>query len=206
LIVCSVNELGVFRRNAWLLHRLNFTVTAGECWLITGQNGSGKTTLLRTLAGLCLPDTGHVVYSHQTHNPLSLLYIGSPPAKIPELSVIENCRFQALLRWGKQPDAAGLVKALRYWGIDDLAEERLENLSQGQQQRVSLALLLLGPATLWLLDEPSTGLDAAGTETLWALCRQHQARGGSILMATHQAPINSIKGSRAIQLGVHGDG
>jgi heme exporter protein A len=205
-LACAVNQVGVFRRKTWLVYQLSFTVASGECWLLTGQNGSGKTTLLRILAGLNIPDVGDV--THYCSNDLnchsseaSLLYIASPPAKIPELSVIENLRFHALLRWGKHPVPAVIHQALIYWKIDHLATQSLENLSQGQQQRVALALLLLGPAKLWLLDEPTTALDAASVDTFWVICRKHQAKGGSIMMATHQAPSNRMPGLRRIQLG-----
>ena len=197
LAVCTANNIGIFRREAWLLYQLSFMVSAGECWLLTGQNGSGKTTLLRILAGLCMPDEGSVTHDN---NESPLLYLASPPSKIPELSVIENCRFHALLHWGKCPIASVIHNALSYWEVDCLAAQALASLSQGQQQRVALALLSLGPARLWLLDEPTTGLDAAGIGAFWALCKRYQAQGGSVVVATHQEPKHKMSGLRRIQL------
>jgi heme exporter protein A len=194
-----VNELSFFRRDTWLVLKLSLTVSSGECWLLTGPNGSGKTTFLRILTGLSVPDEGNVTYP--SGDP-SFLYIASPPAKIPELSVLDNLRFQALMHWGTYPDKSLLIQSLACWDIESLIEQPLSSLSQGQQQRVALSLLLLGPANIWLLDEPTIGLDAAGITSFWALCRQHQARGGSLIVATHQEPDPPMAGLRRLQLGV----
>lgn len=158
--------------------------------------------MLRVLAGLCIPDEGDVIYPNNADDEPHLLYLASPPAKIPELSVFENCQFQALLHGGQNPASSMINHALMYWGVEHLADQPLSNLSQGQQQRVALAALLLGKAKLWLLDEPVTALDSVGTEAFWALCRQHQKQGGSIVMATHQEPKGDVTGIRRIQLEV----
>ena len=150
------------------------------------------------MASLSLPDTGTITDTY----PEPCLYLPIPGVKIPELSVAENLRYQTLLRWGESPTPALLKDTLNYWGISALADQPLGNLSQGQQQRVSLSLLLLGPGQLWLLDEPTTALDAGGTQTFWALCRQHQAQGGSLVIATHHEPEYSMQNIRRIQLGL----
>ncbi|MEY3183070.1 MAG: cytochrome c biosis ATP-binding export protein CcmA [Pseudomonadota bacterium] len=201
-IVCNINDLGIFRGGSWLIYQFSCTIAEGECWLLTGTNGSGKTSLLRVIGGLCLPDKGNIVYTRNKSDNPFLMYLASPPPKILELSVIDNIRYQALLRMGKQFSDATLHKALAYWEMRDLANQPVFQLSQGQQQCVALTLLLLESPRLWLLDEPTTALDATRGDMFWALCREHQQKGGSLMIATHQMPTVEMYNMKYMQLGI----
>jgi heme exporter protein A len=164
---------------------LDFQAEAGELLAVTGPNGSGKTSLLRLIAGLLIPAEGAITLvggeaeltlAEQAH------YLGHRDALKPALSVMENLAF-----WrdflGGEVFAAG--QSLEAVGLDHAAHLPAAYLSAGQRRRLSLARLLAVKRPLWLLDEPTAALDAAGQELFTGLMRDHLARGGLIVAATH---------------------
>ncbi len=166
---------------------LDFQATGGEALAVTGRNGSGKTSLLRLIAGLLVPAAGSIVLEggeaeltppEQTH------YLGHRDALKPALSVAENLGFWRDFLGGELADPS---EALRRVGIDHAAQLPAAFLSAGQRRRLSLARLLTVRRPVWLLDEPTTALDAAGQEMFAGLMRDHLARGGLIVAATHAA-------------------
>ena len=164
---------------------LDFEVASGETLAVTGQNGSGKTSLLRLVAGLLMPTEGAITLeggeaeltlAEQAH------YLGHRDALKPALSVEENLSFWRNFLGGEAAEAAGYLKAV---GIDHAAHLPAAYLSAGQRRRLSLARLLAVRRPVWLLDEPTAALDAAGQELFSGLMREHLARGGLIVAATH---------------------
>jgi heme exporter protein A len=164
---------------------LDFGAEAGELLAVTGANGSGKTSLLRLIAGLLVPAEGAIVLAsgeaeltlaEQAH------YLGHRDALKPALSVMENLAFWRDFLGGEVSDAG---KSLEAVGLDHAAHLPAAYLSAGQRRRLSLARLLAVRRPLWLLDEPTAALDAAGQELFAGLMRDHLARGGLIVAATH---------------------
>lgn len=164
---------------------LDFEVAAGETLAVTGHNGSGKTSLLRLVAGLLMPTEGTIALeggkaeltlAEQAH------YLGHRDALKPALSVEENLSFWQNFLGGETSDADESLKAV---GIDHAAHLPAAYLSAGQRRRLSLARLLAVRRPVWLLDEPTAALDAAGQELFSGLMREHLARGGLIVAATH---------------------
>lgn len=164
---------------------LDFEVGSGEVLAVTGQNGSGKTSLLRLVAGLLMPTEGTIALeggeaeltlAEQAH------YLGHRDALKPALSVEENLSFWQNFLGGEAAEAAACLKAV---GIDHAAHLPAAYLSAGQRRRLSLARLLAVRRPVWLLDEPTAALDAAGQELFTGLMREHLARGGLIVAATH---------------------
>ena len=164
---------------------LSFKVESGEAVLLTGANGSGKSTLLRLLAGLLAPAEGKLLwqgadaFADRAAHAGRLRYLSHADALKPALTARENLGFFARL-WGGDAGAA-----LDELGLAPLAELPARVLSSGQKRRLALARLALAPAALWLLDEPTVGLDAASVERLGALLARHRAAGGMVLAATH---------------------
>jgi heme exporter protein A len=164
---------------------LDFEVGAGEALAVIGHNGSGKTSLLRLVAGLLMPTEGTIALedgeaeltlAEQAH------YLGHRDALKPALSVEENLSFWRNFLGGEAFDSGESLKAV---GIDHAAHLPAAYLSAGQRRRLSLARLLAVRRPVWLLDEPTAALDAAGQALFSGLMRDHLARGGLILAATH---------------------
>jgi heme exporter protein A len=164
---------------------LDFEVASGEALAVTGHNGSGKTSLLRLVAGLLMPTEGTIALeggeaeltlAEQAH------YLGHRDALKPALSVEENLSFWRNFLGGETAEADASLKAV---GIDHAAHLPAAYLSAGQRRRLSLARLLAVRRPVWLLDEPTAALDAAGQKLFSGLMREHLARGGLILAATH---------------------
>jgi heme exporter protein A len=164
---------------------LDFEVGSSEVLAVTGQNGSGKTSLLRLIAGLLMPTEGTIALEGggaELTLPEQAHYLGHRDALKPALSVTENLSFWQNFLGGETSNADVSLKAV---GIDHAAHLPAAYLSAGQRRRLSLARLLAVRRPLWLLDEPTAALDATGQELFSGLMRDHLARGGLIVAATH---------------------
>lgn len=189
----EAQKLAARRGLARLFAGLTFRVDAGEALVVTGANGTGKTTLLRMLAGLSAPAEGEIRWNGRPTAPFdpalrsALAFAGHLPSLKDELTAEENLASLVALAGEKVP-----AEAIR-GALDDVALSRQRALparvlSQGQRRRIGLARLALLPRPLWILDEPVTALDAAGTELLARLVAGHLAKGGLAVAATH-APL-----------------
>jgi heme exporter protein A len=193
----TADGVAVFRGERLVFRDLSFTVQNGGALVLAGPNGSGKSTLLRLLAGLVRPAAGHVLwdgaeaFSDLAAHGRRVAYIGHQDAVKPGLTVTENVRFAAAVS-GRSIDLA--LSAL---GLETLADLPARMLSAGQQRRLALSRLVLSAAQLWLLDEPTVGLDAASIERLGSLLATHRAGGGMVIAATHVSlPLPGAAGLR----------
>ncbi len=173
----EARDISAIRGERLVLRGLSFIVPPGGALLLLGANGSGKSTLLRVLAGLKRPDAGSVLWMGETEAPVA--YLGHQDAVKPGLTALENLRFAAQTGRGTMLDALAALDLLA------LADLPARLLSAGQKRRLALARLVLSPAPVWLLDEPTLGLDAAAVERLGGLLAAHRAGGGVVVTATH---------------------
>jgi heme exporter protein A len=167
---------------------LDFEAASGEVLAVTGANGSGKTSLLRLIAGLLFPAGGAIALDGgeaELTLPEQAHYLGHRDALKPALSVLENLAFWRDFLGGDVFEAG---ESLASVGLGHAAHLPAAYLSAGQKRRLSLARLLTVRRPVWLLDEPTAALDAAGQDLLGGLMRNHLARGGMIVAATH-APL-----------------
>jgi heme exporter protein A len=177
--------LAAFRGEVLVFRDLSFTVSAGGALLLAGPNGAGKSSLLRLLAGLLPPAAGQLLWRGEDAlaDPVAhasrIAFLGHRDAVKPGLTVMENLRFAGRIA-GFDPAAALAAMAL-----DDLAALPARMLSAGQTRRLALARVVLSPAPLWLLDEPTLGLDTASVERLGGLLKTHLGHGGVVVAATH---------------------
>jgi heme exporter protein A len=164
---------------------LDFDAASGEALAVTGPNGSGKTSLLRLIAGLLILSDGAIAIeggdaeltlAEQAH------YLGHRDALKPALSVVENLDFWRDFLGGTASDTRS---ALELVGLDHATHLPAAYLSAGQRRRLSLARLLAVQRPIWLLDEPTAALDATGQAMFASLMRDHLARDGLIIAATH---------------------
>ena len=168
----TATAIAAFRGERLVLRDVSLAVPAGGALLLTGPNGSGKSTLLRILAGLRRPDAGSIEW------PGPVAYLGHLDAIKPGLTAAENLSFAAA-RGGSLPDALAAMD------LTPLADTPARLLSAGQKRRLALARLMLAPAPVWLLDEPTLGLDAASVARLGIVLAAHRAGGGMVVAATH---------------------
>ena len=172
---------------------LNFALAPGGLLVLTGPNGSGKSSLLRVMAGLLRPARGALYWDgapigdDPEAQAARLHYLGHLDAVKPVLTAAENLAFWAGLHGGA---AAEVGRALAAFDLTALAEVPGGMLSAGQKRRVALARLLVAPAEIWLLDEPTVGLDTASLARLSAALAKHRGTGGRVVAATH-APIEA---------------
>jgi heme exporter protein A len=191
----QLNALAGRRGTRLLFRGVNLALGAVECVWLRGRNGSGKTSLLRLAAGLGRPALGEVVRAGGTP-----VLLGHTNALKDELTVAESLHFLLGVQ-GLPQDAATLDVALDRFGLATRRHQRIGQLSQGQRRRVALARLAASRTRpLWLLDEPHDGLDADGAQVLDALLAEHLRSGGSVLMASHQAPSSP---GRVLDLDAH---
>jgi len=177
-----------------LFENLNLCVKPGELWQVQGPNGAGKSSFLRIVAGLLPAQAGEVRFAgeliqHGRSNYHSnLLFIGHKAAVKAELTAIENLEFYAAIQG--QPLTAPPYELLERVGLVGLEDIPAQRLSAGQQRRIALARLWLSNANLWILDEPFTSLDVAGIAMLHERFAWQLARGGAVILTSHQALDN----------------
>ncbi len=170
------------------LREVDLALEPGERVAVLGANGAGKSTLLRVLATLVRPSSGSLrlfgfdPWRRGDAARASLGFLGHQTWLYGELSAEENLRFYAEMY--RLDDPAGTVRSwLGRVGLWDRRTARAAELSRGQQQRLGLARALLHEPRLLLLDEPDTGLDAAGLELLADLVTGGGSR--SVVFSSH---------------------
>lgn len=197
-----IQNLSHERNNQLLFSEIKFTLAAGELLQVRGTNGSGKSTLLRILAGYIEPLAGKILWNetsifdytefYQEH----INYIGHHNGIKPLLTVYENLKLCAAL--ANESESTEIKKIIETIGLSQLTNTPALQLSAGQQRRLALGRLLLYPTSLWILDEPTTSLDAQGQDLLTELLKQHLKNGGMSIVATHHdLPLTT----RLIELG-----
>ncbi len=197
------SHLSCLRGERLVFVGLTFRLAAGEALVLTGPNASGKSSLLRMMALLLRPwrgglswDGAPVADDPDAHR-ARLRYVGHLDAIKPMLTAEENLGFWAALHGHARPERQAR-QALDRFGLERLAAVPARYFSAGQKHRLNLARLLLAPAPLWLLDEPTVGLDHAAIARLEEALTEHRAGGGMVVAATHtDLPL---PGNRALPL------
>jgi heme exporter protein A len=195
----SAGDLACVRSGRNIFSGLNFFLDAGTALLVSGNNGAGKSSLLRMIAGLVRVARGRIELrggepelsvAEQSH------LLGHQDPIKPALSVAENLQF-----WTAYLGKGGLspASAMAAVALDDIADLPAAYLSAGQRRRLSIARLLAVQRPIWLLDEPTSSLDAAGQARLAEFMRAHLSSGGLIIAATH-GPIG-LEGAQQLRLG-----
>jgi ABC-type multidrug transport system ATPase subunit len=174
----------------------------GELVSLRGPNGSGKTTLLRLAAGLAEPTKGRITIDGFIAGSLGarrlVSFVPDGPIFYSDISVGEHIEFVCGLH-GVDPRSQEVAQTTAELGVTPLREHLPSRLSKGQQQRCFIALALVRPFSVLLLDEPFTGLDREGKLTLSTLIDSNRAQGKLIVAATHD-PDLLLEVDRAIVL------
>lgn len=182
------HDLACRRGGRVVFEGLDFALQPGQALVLVGPNGSGKSSLLRLMAGLLPPFLGELRWQGapvgadaEAHRG-RLAYLGHLDAVKPALGVAENLRFWIDLAGG---DAQALKAALDRFNLAELAQMPARYLSAGQRRRLALARVVAVPKALWLLDEPSTGLDQRSVAALEQAIADHRRSGGIVVASTH---------------------
>jgi energy-coupling factor transport system ATP-binding protein len=178
-----------------VLHDASLAVAQGDVVALLGRNGAGKTTLLRALARLVDPLAGRV------EGPGSVAYVPQNPNSLLFLPTVEREVAETLRLLGRRDREHDVERWLAALGLTAVAQRHPRSLSGGERQRVAIAAVAVGGADLLLLDEPTRGMDAPSRVALERAVREHTARGGGVVLATHDVELAARCATRAVVLG-----
>ncbi len=184
-----LEQVHIWRGDRHVLKGVSLTLGPRQLLHVAGPNGTGKTTLLRVACGLLRPESGQVAWlgkpisSIRLDYQAALAYASHEPALKADLTALENLRYTVGLK--RRVTTQELRADLGRTGVAECADLPARVLSAGQRRRVAMARVLAMKAPLWLLDEPFTNLDAAGTRLMAALLQSQVAGGGSALVVAH---------------------
>lgn len=185
----DVQNLSFSRDDQLIIQDKHITLRAGEIIYLSGPNGSGKSTLLKLLANLLQPDSGWIRWSQA----YLFAYLGHKVSVKQFASPIENILYAA--NGYQQSCTPMLAKAfldkLQFGESLHAVEQRhTASFSFGQQRKISLACIMASKRSVWLLDEPFTGLDEAAKTILNKCFQEKVSQGGAIILASHVSPDN----------------
>ena len=178
---------------------MGLVVPAGAGICVTGENGIGKSTLLRCVSSLQQADSGEILVFGGTPGATpefwrAVVTTVEPPTWYPGLTVREHAELVCRAH-GQDPDEAGIDEALERFGLAGHVDAIPPSLSSGQKQRLTLAISLIRPSSLLILDEPEQRLDPDGRKEVAALLTEYVADGGSLLMASHDEAFAAASGA-----------
>ncbi len=176
------------------LKDVSLEASKGELLAVLGPNGAGKTTLLSILAGITSPDAGQISRSEG-----EIGWVPQQAALYRRLTVEENLRLFARLEESDDIEAT-VERMLEQTGLADRRHDQVSSLSGGNQQRINIAIGLLGDPSALLLDEPSSGLDPGQRVRLWEFVAGLAKGGTTVIYSTHQIEEASQYGDRLVVL------
>jgi ABC-2 type transport system ATP-binding protein len=182
----EVENLKVKRGGNLVIPKLDVTIPTGSVTGLLGPSGCGKTTLIRCLAGIQITERGHVTVLGEPAgtalNRARVAYVTQSSSVYPDLTARQNLDYFAALCGSGNAD---VVRALEAVGLTDRGGQLTGDMSGGERTRVSLAAALLAKPDVYLLDEPTVGLDPVLRRDLWKLFNALAAEGRTLLVSSH---------------------
>ncbi len=176
------------------LREVSLEVSRGELLAVLGPNGAGKTTLLSILAGITRPDSGRIDRSNG-----EVGWVPQQAGLYRRLTVEENLSLFSRME-GVEDVEAMIERMLEQTGLAERRHDQVSSLSGGNQQRINIAIGLLGDPAVLLLDEPSSGLDPSQRVRLWEFVAGLANAGTTVIYSTHQIEEASHYGDRLVVL------
>lgn len=187
----ALDDVAIRRGGRIVVEGVTFALEKGECCVLRGANGSGKTSLLRAIAGFAHPAAGRITRDLKT----GAAFLGHADGVKAALTGAENLRFWAALYGAPQNLLDKAVDAL---GVRAFLAQRAGTLSAGQRRRLALCRIVASMRDLWILDEPTAGMDAKSIAAVLGLIELHRSEGGGVIVATHE-PLD-IRDARTMTL------
>jgi zinc transport system ATP-binding protein len=207
--IVQVADVFVAQSRRPVLHGVTLDVRAGEVIAILGPNGSGKSTLVKSILGLLPLTTGDVrlfgtplprfeEWNRVGYVPQRATAASGVPATVREVVASGRLSQRRLLRPLGRADRAAIQDALDVVGMADRATDGVAELSGGQQQRVLIARALASNPDLFVLDEPTAGVDLPSQEALVETLRPLVGRGATIVLVAHELGVMHSMIDRAV--------
>jgi ABC-2 type transport system ATP-binding protein len=176
-----------------VLKDVSFAVAAGRMTGFVGANGAGKTTTMRIMLGVLSADAGRVSWRGAPLNRQTRQRFGYMPEErglYPKMTASEQVGYLGQLHGMTRADARRSTAALLdRLGLGERADEQVEKLSLGNQQRVQVAAALVHDPEVLVLDEPFSGLDPLAVDTVLGVLRERAAAGAPVLFSSHQLEL-----------------
>ena len=191
LSIWSGLNLTASRGERLVFANLDFELNSGDALLLTGKNGSGKSTLLRIMAGLNRPTSGAMLWNSKIINNVltthfaRVNYVGHLASVKLALTVEEDIKFWMQLN--NHSDKEIMEIALEHVGLLHQSSLPVRFLSSGQQRKLALTRLMVRDSKIWLLDEPTVGLDSKSIQSLEDIVQKQRAGKGIVVGASHPA-------------------
>ena len=188
--VVSIENFTMKFGDTTVVDNLSFDVRRGVTFGLLGSNGSGKTTTIRSLLGIYRPTAGKLTIDgkpYRVDSGIKLGYLPEERGLYKKESVIDvMIYFGQLKGLSHEKSHDDSMAYLRRVQLEDKAKTRLDKLSGGQQQKVQLGITILGDPDLLILDEPTKGFDPVNRRLLMSIIEDHQAKGATVILVTHQ--------------------
>jgi zinc transport system ATP-binding protein len=185
----EVKTLSVFYGNTLALEKICLPIYKGDYLYVLGNNGAGKSTLIKAILGLVPVHSGHIIY-HLAKNTMAYLpqeatFLSSMPVSVQEvvLSGLHHPLFRFPFISRQTIKKASVI--LESLEIAHLKSRLVSDLSGGQKQRVLLARALISQPQLLILDEPTANMDHDASKDLYALLKELNKQGLTIIMISH---------------------
>jgi len=203
-MILNVTQLTKNFRNIRAVKNISFDVKEGEIFAFLGPNGAGKTTTLRILLDIIKPDQGTIGWKlngarSTLPNPTVMGYLPEERGLYPDLPVLRTLVYLASIR-GMNPKLAHkeAMQWLEKLGLDKRANEKLQALSKGNQQKVQFVASVLHKPRFAILDEPFSGFDPVNQELFIGFIKELQQNGTTVLLSAHQMQLVEKIASRVM--------
>jgi cell division transport system ATP-binding protein len=210
-VIESVKLSKLYKRGVYALRELSITIEKGEFLFLTGPSGAGKSTFLRLLLREELPTSGHLRVLGRDLQTLkssqvqayrrTVGFVFQDFRLIPRFTVFQNVSFvMRVLGLPLATQQRKTFQVLKWVGLQHRMNALPEELSGGEQQRVAIARALVNDPQLVLADEPTGNLDPDLSLEIMNLFREINARGTTVVVATHDRELIRRVGRRAVTL------